>query len=79
MSKAAYLCMKLGEEAAEVAQAVFKDMYFKDPKSYRRLEGEVADVLAVIRLLAEAEGGLNMERVNKMVKKRMQRERKRMA
>jgi NTP pyrophosphatase (non-canonical NTP hydrolase) len=71
--------MKLGEEAAEVAQATFKVMHFDDRKSRKRLEGEIADVLAIVRLMAAEPFGLDMKRIQKLVKKRMERERKRMA
>lgn len=69
-----YLKTKIGEEASEVAQAVFKHQLHNDKQSLQDLLGEMADVEAMITL---ARRGMNVkQRVEfaKMVATRIQRE-----
>lgn len=71
-----YLLLKLAEEAGELVVAAIKHGLHKSHATRRALEGEIADVLAVIELLFEY--SIDVERVAHLTVQRKNRERKRM-
>lgn len=72
-----YLLLKLAEEAGELVVAVLKHKLHRSPATLAKLEGEIADVLAIVALLMEG-GGVSMKRVNAKQAARYSRELKRM-
>lgn len=57
-----YLTTKIAEEAAEVAQAACKHLLHNGSGTLARLEGEVADLLALIAI-ARRDGHMNTHRI----------------
>lgn len=72
-----YLLLKLVEEAGELVVAAVKYRLHRTPATLRKLEGEAADVLAILTLLATP-GGVDMGRVHRLKVARMKRETLRM-
>lgn len=68
-----YLLLKLAEEAGEVVVAAVKHRIHRSKQTRRRLEGEVADLLAIVDLLIER-GGLKPGRITKLQSERHARE-----
>lgn len=68
-----YLTTKIAEEAAEVAQAACKHLLHNDRRTLAALEGEVADLLAMIAI-ARRDGHLNTTRVGELRAERVKHE-----
>lgn len=71
-----YLTTKIAEEAAEVAQAACKHLIHGDASTLADLEGEVADLLALVSI-ARRSGQLDTQRVGELTEQRRAREKKR--
>ena len=68
-----YLTTKIAEEAAEVAQAACKHLLHGNRRSLAHLEGEVADLLAMITI-ARRDGQMNTTRIGEMRAERVKHE-----
>jgi phosphoribosyl-ATP pyrophosphohydrolase len=71
-----YLLLKLAEEAGEVVVAAIKHRLHRTDATRRELEGEIADLSGIVRILVD-EFELDTQRMDKLSNQRKQRELKR--
>lgn len=68
-----YLLLKLAEEAGEVVVAAIKHRLHRTDATRRELEGELADLIGVMRCLCD-EHALNLDEIHRLGRKRHLRE-----
>lgn len=68
-----YLTTKIAEEATEVAQRACKHLLHRNASTLRELEGEVADLLAMIAI-ARRDGHMDTHRIGELRAERVKRE-----